>query len=1401
MSQERSNASHYLRPVLYVGAFFVAGVIFFGLNINRTEAAISYVGGAEASGNIIGYDVSLTGLTGGSGSAAAAGDLVIVSTGWVGTADGNPGVSTAGYTEITDLHANDTRDAEFSVNWKVMGSSPDTTVSCNGSGLATNGAVCVVHVWRGVNITTPMDVTETETSGINAATPNSPSITPVTSGAIVISTGLATGAANDTSVTAPTGYGNQVDISVDPGNAAIVGIASKAWSGSGAEDPAAWTNFTTSTSDSWAANTLALRPAITTLGDGTDGGNSTIGPDGSATEIDRFSLVSTGYNETVTGMTVTLAGNANAYQNIATVDVQTTGSSSKCSNSSLSSNSVALISCAIAVTSSATDYKIMITPKTHANMPAVPGASYATTATVTAITATYTTTGTDTDSATITVDNASAANVTSTSGSAGSTQVTLDYTNPADSDLNSIVVLRRAGSAVTDVPVEGTAYTGGETIGSATVATGCVDTSVTPSAAENCTATGLTNGTAYHFKIFTKDSRGNYDAGVVPTGSPFTPAVAGITISGTAYQTNESTALGSNKTVALRVNGTLGGTGDGGTGLDDTDTSGNWSFTGVGASAGDTITIYLNGETEKANTITITDGSTNITSTPLYDGHVVIRSDNGAAAITILDLVDYDIDNNATDMLFTATDATPDTLVIANDNELHIFDGDTFTPGGTVTTGSSASSSSVGGDMHIDGTAILSMGTNALSVGGDFNNEGTFSYSSGQTTIFTATSTGFTVQDGTSNFHVLNFNGTGGEWTLQSALSPADNLTVTAGALVTGSSITGASSKTFQVNNGAAFRLTGSGSYPTGFTTYTFQPTSTMQYQGSSITIAVATYGHLTLGGTATYTLPASDLTVRGNMSVTADATVVKSASNKIIFDIGGGGTQTLTGNNVNSDLGLIQVSANSGNTTVNADANFKATSVTIDASQTLSLVGSRTLTLTSNSTPLTISGTLTDTDDTIVFAPGSAGTVTVPTRTYYTVTVDGVSSIFRPGSGTLTINNNLNVTNGTLDLNTNDPATSIGGTLTIGGTLSASTTSNLTFSGSTWTNNGTFTSNNGTVIVAPSGGVATIAGSAATNFHDFIMTSSSAGKAIRFRNGAATGFSGIFSIAGLPGNPIWVNSDSAGTQWQLNLSGTSDLTFINLADSGCLGGTNSIILHESVQDLGNNSNSCWKFKSRGSGSGAVDGGPGGGNGQGGGGSGGGGGGSDGGSGGSSALPETFSNNNGTALTTHNSSWTLLNGNFAINTNAVYSNTAVTDTMAAWNATAFSNDQYAEITVTVIASSSYIGVAVRTQDGSHSGYGVYCNSVELKLIEWNTGTPTTHYTGIACAANDLLRLESVGSTIVLKLNGYTIAVVSDSTYNSGKPGLVGRGNASTTRGDGWTAGSASGGGGGGGVSP
>mgnify|MGYP003694518893 CR=1 FL=1 len=43
--------------------------------------------------------------------------------------------------------------------------------------------------------------------------------------------------------------------------------------------------------------------------------------------------------------------------------------------------------------------------------------------------------------------------------------------------------------------------------------------------ATSCTDDAVDNGTAYHYKLFARDTNRNYATGVVPTGSPVTPTV------------------------------------------------------------------------------------------------------------------------------------------------------------------------------------------------------------------------------------------------------------------------------------------------------------------------------------------------------------------------------------------------------------------------------------------------------------------------------------------------------------------------------------------------------------------------------------------------------------------------------------------------------------------------------------------------------------------------------------------------------------------------------------------------------------------------------------------------------------------------------------------------------------
>lgn len=228
-----------------------------------SSAGIQYVGGASAGSASSSYSVALNALTGGIGSAPAQGDLIIVVSGFgtAGAARRNAGVSSSGYTEILDIFADYIYEATMSVSYKVADGS-ETSVSVLGVSSNTRGGATAVHVWRGVDPYIPLDVTTTSETGLNTVKPNAPSITPATTGSVIIACGLGAAiASNTTALITPSGMENGVNVvGVGTSSGCKASIASVAWT-SGAYDPAAWTGGGTDSVDyAWCAATLALRP-------------------------------------------------------------------------------------------------------------------------------------------------------------------------------------------------------------------------------------------------------------------------------------------------------------------------------------------------------------------------------------------------------------------------------------------------------------------------------------------------------------------------------------------------------------------------------------------------------------------------------------------------------------------------------------------------------------------------------------------------------------------------------------------------------------------------------------------------------------------------------------------------------------------------------------------------------------------------------------------------------------------------------------------------------------------------------------------------------------------------------------------------------------------------------------
>jgi hypothetical protein len=159
-----------------------------------------------------------------------------------------------------------------------------------------------------------------------------------------------------------------------------------------------------------------------------------------------------------------------------------------------------------------------------------------------------------------------------------------------------------------------------------------------------------------------------------------------IDVSGVAYANDETTPLtGASYNVAARVNGVDLWT------TTTNSADGTWQFTKLIVNEGDIITIYFYGANDSTagtytGNVVIKSDMEDISGLKLIDDHVVLLSSLAGTAINIADVIIYDNDQNAANMLFDAELGTPNTLSVESNNELYINEGGAgFTPGGVVT--------------------------------------------------------------------------------------------------------------------------------------------------------------------------------------------------------------------------------------------------------------------------------------------------------------------------------------------------------------------------------------------------------------------------------------------------------------------------------------------------------------------------------------------------------------------------------------------------------------------------------------------------------------------------------------------------------------------------------------------
>ena len=230
--------------------------------------AIAYVGGATAvSVGNTDVSVSLTALTGGSGSAAIAGDLVIFAYNIADADNVNLDLvcNTAGFAEAADLFGDGAEDANLGVYYKFMTTPPDTAVVGEGSLGGTDTAIqASVMVFRGVApvaVGGPFDVAATTATGTTTGDPVPASIN--TTGAAGIWTVIVGACAHTANVngtfTGPTNY--TTDFLTIGNQDTADGIIGMGYNSAPSDPEAPGTITTATTATGWCAVTMALKEA------------------------------------------------------------------------------------------------------------------------------------------------------------------------------------------------------------------------------------------------------------------------------------------------------------------------------------------------------------------------------------------------------------------------------------------------------------------------------------------------------------------------------------------------------------------------------------------------------------------------------------------------------------------------------------------------------------------------------------------------------------------------------------------------------------------------------------------------------------------------------------------------------------------------------------------------------------------------------------------------------------------------------------------------------------------------------------------------------------------------------------------------------------------------------------
>ena len=338
---------------------------------------------------------------------------------------------------------------------------------------------------------------------------------------------------------------------------------------------------------------------------------------------------------------------------------------------------------------------------------------------------------------------------------------------------------------------------------------------------------------------------------------------------------------------------------------------------------------------------------------------------------------------------------------------------------------------SAGGKILVKGSTFIS--NYALS--------GTITLNVGSTVEYGAASANQTINN-TLTYATLLISGTGTRAlagnlpALNSTAATAGNINVLAGTLdlasFTAARGTTTAGGTFSVASGATLKIGGTATFPANYATRSLSAASTVEYYGANQTVSAQSYGHLTLSsvGAATKTMPATAMTVAGNLSSRTNA-----GGASVSFTAGAAITV-----NGSADLGS-GTTFNGGSYSHSVGANWTNNGTFTGATSTVTMNGvngvlTGTGATTFNNLTFSHSG-ITMTANTSVTVAGNIGTTGVGTFTH---TTGGSGAITLSGASKTLSGTGINFNHLTVSGSVSSAASfGIAGNLVTSGALSAS--------------------------------------------------------------------------------------------------------------------------------------------------------------------------------------------------------------------------------------------------------------------------------------------------------------------------------------------------------------------------